>query len=117
MEIEEKTYRGERSYLPLTTFYDSMYLYGISLNKTVTSTGANYTDGSTIFNATKGVVFKARALLREFTGLFGYVAMNSNADRTPRFVVRHVDRKGKLVTFMTIGRPSANSDMEASIFR
>uniref|UniRef100_A0A915LBT1 Receptor ligand binding region domain-containing protein n=1 Tax=Romanomermis culicivorax TaxID=13658 RepID=A0A915LBT1_ROMCU len=94
----------DKSYLPLTTFYDSMYLYGISLNKTVTSTGANYTDGSTIFNATKGVVFK---------GLFGYVAMNSNADRTPRFVVRHVDRKGKLVTFMTIGRPSANSDMEA----
>uniref|UniRef100_A0A915K6F2 Uncharacterized protein n=1 Tax=Romanomermis culicivorax TaxID=13658 RepID=A0A915K6F2_ROMCU len=81
-----------------------MYLYGIALNKTITI-GANHTDGSAIFDATKNT---------SFTGAFGHVMINSKADRSTRFVAQRILQSGNLETFLFLSRPFADDDIRVT---
>uniref|UniRef100_A0A915KYB7 Receptor ligand binding region domain-containing protein n=1 Tax=Romanomermis culicivorax TaxID=13658 RepID=A0A915KYB7_ROMCU len=85
--------------LVLAAFYDSVYLYGITLNKTV-SQGSNCYSGANIMNASRWTVYN---------GATGEITMDNNGEKVPRYKLGQLQAENSSITyFMLLGR-SVNS--------
>ena len=69
--------------------HDAMYLYAVSLNKTLRM-GGNITDGMLIVNNSRDI---------SFVGVSGHVIMDSTGTREPNFLIKGFDNDYRIVSF------------------